>query len=586
MIFLDRTGLGKQISLQLTGAQQEVIEVIPGTSFRRVRRGEYSIRPGVREDYDALLVDLRKREQLPSRVIHLWSVHEEGASLTLDQAITLVFSSAVYLAKAFSSQHFTDVDIAIVSNRLHSVSGESIVLPSASALLGLTSVIPKEFPKIICRNIDIDMSNQGAGYLGVQIITELAATFTNPVVAYRGGERWVERVERATASSTQGIAVLESNYVSSPVSATTSILPEKRSIDEMQFALTGWWQKLLGIDLLGLDDDFFELGGDSIIAVHLFKKIKTHYNLDLGLSTIFEARTIRRLADVLLRSSRESQARPKNSRALVPIQPKGIHRPIYVISGLLGNVIKFHSLAFYLGQDQPMYGLLPRGLDGKEPYLTSIEEMAAYYVGEIRRAQPEGPYRLLGYSFGGIVAFEVAQQIVAQGGSVDLLGLLDTIEWHYLVKLQMTAPVTSRYTAYKAHLESLFEGKNRFQELKQLLAKRFSRVIYRIFRAIGRPLPQNVGTIADINAFAAGNYHPRPYPGKLAIFRSTIREASEENDQYLGWKGLAAGIEVLPVPSDHFNILQEPSVKILADDLRALLDSDSAQTFAREITRT
>ena len=87
---------------------------------------------------------------------------------------------------------------------------------------------------------------------------------------------------------------------------------------------------------------------------------------------------------------------------------KGDACTLFVISGLGGNVIKFHSMAYYLGEDQPVYGLLPRGLDANEPYHTTVEEMAAYYVEAIREAQPEGPYRLVGYSFGGAVAYEVA----------------------------------------------------------------------------------------------------------------------------------------------------------------------------------
>ena len=101
------------------------------------------------------------------------------------------------------------------------------------------------------------------------------------------------------------------------------------------------------------------------------------------------------------------------------------------MSGIGGHVIEYHHMSSYLGDDQPVYGLLPRGHDGQEPFQTSVEDIAEHYVRAIRTVQPEGPYRVVGHSFGGIVAFEVAQQIAAQRGEVSLLGLFDTIEWRY-----------------------------------------------------------------------------------------------------------------------------------------------------------
>ena len=115
-----------------------------------------------------------------------------------------------------------------------------------------------------------------------------------------------------------------------------------------------------------------------------FSKIKKNYGLDFPLDTLFELRTVRKLAARIREGAKKDLSPARTSTPVVAIQPKGTKPPLFVISGLGGNVIKFHSLAFYLGEDQPIYGLLPRGLDGKEPFHTRVEDMASYYVSAIR----------------------------------------------------------------------------------------------------------------------------------------------------------------------------------------------------------
>ena len=344
------------------------------------------------------------------------------------------------------------------------------------------------------------------------------------------------------------------------------------SKDNVEGVLSDWWQELLNLEQVGLDDDFFDLGGHSLIGLQLFGKIKSTYGLNLGLATLFEARTVRQLSELIREAGRSDQQKPKPWSPIVPIQPKGTRPPLYVISGIGGNVIKFHSLAFHLGEDQPMYGLLPRGLDGKNSFLTRIEDMAAYYVDAIRTMQPTGPYFLVGYSFGGLVAFEVAQQIVAQGGKVQFLGLFDSVEWHYADRVNKSLRPGERMDVLKEHLNTMVFSSDRFAYSKKLLNGKFSRLKYRFLQSLGRPLPQNVGDLEEINSFAATKYDPKVYPGKLTLFRSTKRVVQQGSDEYLGWKEFAgAGVEVHHVPSTHFDILQEPGVSVIAEKLRGCL---------------
>ena len=196
VVFRDPIGLGEQISLQLQGAAHEIVEVTPGDCYKRSGQRQYVIRPGVRADYDALLADLIRQKTSPRRVVHLLSLSREFPPLSLDEKLDLSFYSLLFLAQALGDQDLTDIDIAVVSNRLQSVAGEPVVDPVFATLLGPTRVIPKEFPGITCRSIDIDLRSQGTAQLAAEILAEHCAPFSDPVIAIRRGGRWIESLER------------------------------------------------------------------------------------------------------------------------------------------------------------------------------------------------------------------------------------------------------------------------------------------------------------------------------------------------------------------------------------------------------
>ena len=211
---------------------------------------------------------------------------------------------------------------------------------------------------------------------------------------------------------------------------------------------------MLGIERVGRHDDFFELGGQSLIAVRLFTSMKKRYAIDLPLSTLFEAPTIAQSAAIVAAklgivdaidgdaldgdatavdvvelpaaSSDES-----GFRSLVTIQ-RGNEQliPFFCVHGSGGNVLNFRDLSQAMGRSQPFYGVQSRGVDGQSRPHGSIEEMATAYLAEIREVQPEGPYMLGGYSGGGLVAFEMAQQLTAAGEKIALLVLFDTFPPH------------------------------------------------------------------------------------------------------------------------------------------------------------
>jgi thioesterase domain-containing protein/acyl carrier protein len=192
--------------------------------------------------------------------------------------------------------------------------------------------------------------------------------------------------------------------------------------DRVEVQLTALWQQVLEVPKIGIHDNFFDLGGHSLKAAQLFFLLEQVYGMRLPLATLFQAPTIAELASVL---SREQWTPPWQS--LIAIQPRGTAMPIFMVPGVGGNVLVFAQLAGLLGVDQPFYGLQARGLDGKETPFTSVPEMARHYIAEIRTVRPHGPYIVLGLCTGGLIAYEMAQQLREQGETATLV-MMDT--WH------------------------------------------------------------------------------------------------------------------------------------------------------------
>ncbi|MEO1620251.1 MAG: amino acid adenylation domain-containing protein, partial [Cyanobacteria bacterium J06632_3] len=185
--------------------------------------------------------------------------------------------------------------------------------------------------------------------------------------------------------------------------------------------LVALWSQALNIEQVGINDDFFELGGHSLLAVQLFSEIEKTFGKKLPLATLFQATTVKSLAVVL---DQEDWSAPWQS--LVAIKPQGTKPPLFYLHAGGGNLLVYRDLALSLGEDQPVYGLQPRGLDGSLLPSSDIREMATFYISQIKTLQPKGPYYLAGLSTGGLIAWEMAQQLHQQNESVALLALLDT----------------------------------------------------------------------------------------------------------------------------------------------------------------
>lgn len=360
-----------------------------------------------------------------------------------------------------------------------------------------------------------------------------------------------------------------------PVSNTGDSIPDNSIVaprSPLESQLVQIWEELLGVSPIGITDNFFELHGHSLLALRLFARLNAQFGRNLPLSTLFHAPTIEKLAELL---QQDNCSQPPSS--LVAIRAEGTRPPLFIISGLGGNVVRFYELARHLPKDRPVYALQPPGLDGTSPYLTRVQDMAEYYISEIKARQVHGPYDLAGYSFGGLVAFEMACQLTDQGEDANFVALLDSPEWHYEMEFFRAMTFREKVDRFRNRIVRIVFESKRKEYIRDAIRRRVSRLIFVVYRAFGRPVPQRAGSIEDINRFAAANYIPRTYAGKLTLFR-TRRRSSRVDDYCLGWGPLSqGGVEVHEVPGDHDSMTDSPNAYVLAQKLAACLRATPAK---------
>jgi phthiocerol/phenolphthiocerol synthesis type-I polyketide synthase E len=349
-------------------------------------------------------------------------------------------------------------------------------------------------------------------------------------------------------------------------------------VDQVSQELTRIWQQVLGVESVGLDDNFFDLGGESSIAVQMFAQVESVFNVKLPLATLYEASTISELAAILRTEVSSSRWSP-----LVAIQPSGSRPPFFCMHGAGGNVLNYRELSQHLGSDQPFYGLQCPGLDGSCPPLAKIEEMAEQYTKEIRRVQPHGPYFLGGYCMGGTVAYEVAQQLAASGERVALLALFDTMNW-YKVPLNVWTKGSRTIQQWLFHLAGFLSldsaGRSKFLREKMAVVRGRMPVwrgtVLSWFGKEPSDADSNdllLANIWKINDHACWTYIPKSYPGKVTDFRPKKQYWIFDKPD-LKWDRLAqAGQETVTLPVYPASMLVEPFVATLAIALRKQIDA-------------
>ncbi|HEX2202328.1 MAG TPA: amino acid adenylation domain-containing protein [Longimicrobium sp.] len=347
----------------------------------------------------------------------------------------------------------------------------------------------------------------------------------------------------------------------------------------LEARLAELFREVLGTDRVGVHDDFFELGGHSVLALRLLAKVRETLGRDLPLAALLRAPTVEGVARAL------SGAGAGVRLPLVPLQPEGALPPLYLAHPGGGHVVCYHPLAEALAPEQPLHALQARGLEPGETTLGSVEEMAAHYAAALRRHRPGGPYHLGGWSYGGIVAYEMARQLRAAGHEVGLLALLDTAVPHgeetreRVSHAQVLVRIVGDLAGWAA--ASLV----RVHELRNLPPREQALAAIEHVRA-PRLLPASrvdevlaLAAVRRANLVALIDYEPPPYDGRLTYFRTQAADRKVPPDGAPEfWCALArGGAEVVRVPGDHGSLLYPPHVRHLADRLREAMAAHGAR---------
>jgi thioesterase domain-containing protein len=357
--------------------------------------------------------------------------------------------------------------------------------------------------------------------------------------------------------------------------------PLVKPVDALEAKLAAIWRDILGLDSVGVQDDFFDLGGHSLQALRMVSAVTALTGRPLPLRMLYESPTIRGLAERL----RQSEP-PRQRSSLVAVQPNGSKPPIFLVHGMGGGMLwGYANLARHLGAGQPVYCFHSRALEGLEEF-ARVEDMAAQYVADLRAVQPNGPYYLGGYCFGGEVAFEMAQQLRAQGQVVELLLLFNAMPPNSAFeKAGLTVGFKFRFLANAWKWLRYFlrwppQARRDFIRRKAAWLRKRLRQLRPAQRpsenqAAASPLefspdPEPHRRLWDTHLRASSQYQPRSYPGNVVVFRTPIYPFWCSFDPTFGWNEFVQGaLTVKVISGAHESILDEPHVREVA---RALKD--------------
>jgi thioesterase domain-containing protein len=290
------------------------------------------------------------------------------------------------------------------------------------------------------------------------------------------------------------------------------------------------WQRVLQLPSIGINDNFFDLGGDSSLALQLFAEIGEVCGRELPPVMIYQAPTILALAALL-----EQPTAPRfPTLVLLKEGPKRL--PVFIAHGLGGSVMDFFQPVRHIQSDHAIYGMQARGIDGLDEPLERIEDMAEFYINAIKELQPSGPYVLMGYSLGGLVVLEMAQRLSANGERVALLAMLDAYPHMRFLSLPQRARLMARQARRGLRNVGNLNGSTPYQP------------------PVGVSLTPAMQRVRDSAYLALTRYRPRFYSGKINFVRAEISSAFPD-DAVAVWTNLAAKFEVDTVPGDHLGII-------------------------------
>jgi amino acid adenylation domain-containing protein len=373
--------------------------------------------------------------------------------------------------------------------------------------------------------------------------------------------------------------VLPSPVEAAPQQAKAYLEPKS----ETEIQLAAIWSDVLKIKQIGIDEDFFEIGGHSMVAVTLMVKIEKQMGVRLPLAILFDNSTIKDMAQLI-----DQKAENVSWGSLVPIRSKGSKKPLYLVHGAGLNLLLYTTIVAHLDPDQPVFGLQAKGLDGKDEPLYTIEEIAAYYNSEILKVDNSGSYSLAGFSMGGQLAYEMARQLVETGHKVSFLGVFDTVsenvsDRHLPVLERYSKRIDRIYQQIKwtttTYLKMPGNKKYEFAALKwDSLKKRITKNDDRDMQTEGvslgkqNELPKFLHKVHRANYLALDKYILPPYPGKLTLFRATDQKFYIKDPINYGWDEYVNEMDIIDIPGEHSRIFAPPNDVIFANALQKCLN--------------
>jgi acyl transferase domain-containing protein/thioesterase domain-containing protein len=338
------------------------------------------------------------------------------------------------------------------------------------------------------------------------------------------------------------------------------------------------WCNVLGTQNIGLDDNFFDLGGHSLMAVNIIVELEKIIGVRLPLATLIEAPTIRQFIRLL-----DTRKSGSSWSCMVPLHTTGSKKPFFFMHSHGGNILEYRPFVNLLKNDRPIYALQCRGLDGSPLEESSIEEMAAAYLKEVRAVQPQGPYFLGGYCFGGHLALEIAHLLRAQREEVGLIVMISSATSLFPVYKLGTTRMQRKWFAIMDRLVLEWEGlseqpfKKKFPYL-MTRAKRMGDLAWmKIETMLDRdtagsrvPLKKHslvyhLEQIAKANDRSWARYRPKPYDGRVLFLRTRRQQMGIQPDPLLGWGGVLTGeVQVHELPGLPQTVLHGPNVREIA----------------------
>jgi amino acid adenylation domain-containing protein/non-ribosomal peptide synthase protein (TIGR01720 family) len=340
----------------------------------------------------------------------------------------------------------------------------------------------------------------------------------------------------------------------------------------VQSVIVGVWEEVLGVPRVGIHDNFFDLGGHSMVALRLTGRLQETLGRGVSLAGLYRHPTPAALAAAFERPREDWPP------AVIPLRTTGSRPPLFCVHPKNGTVFCFTALARTLTADRPVYGIQAHSLEETKRPHASIEEMAAAYLPDILRVQPDGPYHLCGYSLGGLIAYELARLLRERGHEVATLVLLDSspeldADLPSLAELDAMDEVDFLVSEFAEHLpvtEEMLRGlppDARLPKIMELARAASLLAEHMDLRTMGQYVD-----IARAHTRAALAYRPRPYAGSALLLRSAGPDAPGDADPTLGWGRLVDGdLDVRVVPGTHITMMDEPHLAVLVEHLRVYL---------------